>query len=267
MSHPAPIRRACVLLRASSHYRSDQFRAGLRRHGFEVEQRWSARPGPGDLLLLWNRRRGHETIAAAYERAGARVLVAENGYLPHPGARKGFALALSQHNGAGRWYVGDSPRFEVEDQPWRPRGDHVLVLPQRGIGAHGVAMPTGWPLGIQRRLAGLTDRPIVFRRHPGAENSEPYDQLRGAHCAVTWASGAGLKAICAGIPVFHEMERWIGGIASSRLAGDIESCFMPDRSVLWHRLSWAQWSLEEIGSGEAFDGLLNVEDRDLFRTQ
>lgn len=262
-----PSRRACVLLRPSSHYRSDQFREGLRRHGFAIEDRWAAEPTPRDVLLLWNRRRGHEGVAEKYERAGARVLVTENGYLPHPGAKKGFALALQNHNGAGRWFVGDRPRVAFPERPWRADGRHVLVLPQRGIGPIGVAMPAPWVRNVQKRLARITERKIVVRPHPGAGTPAIAleDHFRGAHCVVTWGSGAALKAIQAGIPAFYEMPRWIGQAAATRLADQIESCDTPDRELLWTRLSWAQWSLEEIGSGEAFDRLLNAEDRDLFR--
>lgn len=256
--------RAAVLLRTSDYYRADQFCEGLHRHGFEVSREWKRQPDRRDVLLLWNRNRGYETIANIYERAGARVIVAENGYLGQPaGGGKFYALALDQHNGAGRWFVGDAPRFEIAEQPWRGSGEHVLVLPQRGIGAQGVAMPGAWLKGIQRRLAAITDRPIRIRQHPGASKADPTPDFRDAHCAVTWGSGAGIKAIQAGVPVFHELDKWIGGCAASLLGSSIESCDTPSRGELWRRISWAQWSLAEVGSGEAFDQLLNAKDRDL----
>lgn len=258
--------RATCLFRNTDYYRGDQFREGLRRHGFSIEHEWIRRPEPGDLLLLWNRSRGMGAIADIYERAGARVLIAENGYLGQPpGGGKFYALALDHHNGAGRWYVGDAPRFEIPEQPWRSSGSHVLVLPQRGIGARGVAMPQNWLGHVRKRLASITDRPIQIRMHPGASKADPTPDFRGCHCAVTWGSGAGIKALQAGIPVFHELEKWIGSAAATRLGRNIESCDTPSREELWRRISWAQWSLEEVGSGEAFDRLLNAQDRDLFR--
>lgn len=257
--------RATVLLRPSSYYRADVFREGLRRHGYRIEAEWIRQPGPGDVLVLWNRNRGYESIAQTYERAGAKVIIAENGYVGQPeGGGKFYALALGQHNGAGRWYVGESKRFPIDERPWRQRGDHVLVLPQRGIGARGVAMPSAWLAAVKNRLAKITDRPIRVRPHPGQSKADPIPDLLNAHCAVTWASGAGIKSIQAGVPVFHELPDWIGSCAATRLADQIETCDMPSREILWTRISWAQWTLAEIETGVAFERLLHAEDRDLF---
>lgn len=258
--------RAVCLFRSSDYYRADTFRAGLARHGFTIDQEWRRQPDPGDVLLLWNRNRGMSAIAEIYERAGARVLIAENGYLGQPAeGGKFYALALDHHNGAGRWFVGDAPRFEIPELPWREQGTHVLLLPQRGIGALGVAMPSGWLAGVQKRLAAITRRPIRIRQHPGPSKADPAPDFRDCHCAVTWGSGAAIKAIQAGIPVFHELEKWIGAPGATRLGRDIESCDTPSREELWRRISWAQWSLDEVGSGKAFDRLLNAQDCDLFR--
>lgn len=258
--------RCCSLIRHGQHYRADIFAEGLRRLGYTIETKWQRHPGPNDLLLVWNRCRGFDPIAEIYERCGARVLVAENGYLPLPAAgAKYYALALGGHNGSGRWFVGDRPRLPIDEQPWRERGGKVLVLPQRGIGQPGVAMPGNWPATTIKRLRQLTDRELVLRPHPGhVRNSPPLD-FDDIWCAVTWGSGAAIKALQAGIPVFYDFAQWIGQAASARLADNLESCQTGSRDLLWTRLSWAQWTLDEIASGEALDRLLNEEDRGLFR--
>jgi hypothetical protein len=241
----ARLRRVANLLRSNDHYRAHVFAAGLQRHGFVVEPKWQRSPLPEDALLIWNRTRGNEPIADIYERAGARVIIAENGFTP-PASGKHYALFLDHHNGAGRWHVGDRPRHPIP----------------RGIGERGIAMPSTWARAVLDRLALITDRPIVLRPHPGhRKNGEPDSlpaQLAEAHCAVTWGSGAGIKAMQAGIPVLHEFEQWIGGPGAARLDGQLERCDTPDRELLWTRISWAQWTLAEIESGEAFDGLLNA---------
>lgn len=259
------MRRVCSLLRHGQHYRADIFAEGLRRHGYRIERKWERSPHPSDLLLIWNRCRGFEAIAEIYEQAGARVLIAENGYIDRgPEGVKYYALALSSHNGAGRWFVGAQPRFEINDQPWRESGSKVLVLPQRGIGEPGVAMPGNWTATTLKRLAEITSREIVLRPHPGHQKISPPIDFGDIWCAITWGSGAAIKALRAGVPVFYDFPKWIGGCAAAPLAGDLESCQTPSRALLWTRVSWAQWTLAEIASGEALDRLLNEEDRGLF---
>lgn len=258
--------RAAILLRHTPHYRADMFRAGLERHGYQCQLgRWDRNPKPSDLLVLWNRNRAFDPVASVYEARGARVLVAENGYLDRVDGEKHYALALGGHNGSGSWYVGEEPRFEVEEQPWRTTGSKVLILPQRGIGQRGVAMPNSWPHRIVDRLKAITGRPLVFRRHPGHQRAEQPLDLDDVWCTVTWGSGAAIKGLRAGIPAFHELPSWIGSSAAAPLAGDLEACHTPDRRELWTRITWAQWRLAEIGSGEAFDRLLNEDHRGLFR--
>lgn len=74
---------------------------------------------------------------------------------------------------------------------------------------------------------------------------------------VTWASGAAIKAIIEGIPVFYEFNDWIGAPAARYGIDDTENPFLGDRNPMLHRLSWAQWTAEEIASGEPFKCLLN----------
>lgn len=251
------------MLRPTISYRPELFAAGLRRLGFGIEARYRREPRPGDLLVLWNRNRAFDPVASRYEEAGARVIVAENGYLGVDEAGgKLFALALGHHNGAGRWYVGPEPRRSFELRPWREAGNHIVVLPQRGIGAPGVRMPSAWLEGAKRRLERMTDRPVRIRRHPGASKSDPWPDLAGAHCAVTWGSGAAIKAIAYGIPVFHELEKWIGAPAARCGLADLEDCYLGEREPMFRRLSWAQWSSRELESGEAFACLLNAAESD-----
>src|SRR5690606_6631580 len=110
----------------------------------------------------------------------ACVAVVENGFLgctysrtAKPIASSGqqlFAMALWHHNGAGLWPIGEPGRWRaqgIEVQPWRKDGEDVVLLPQRGIGAPGVAMPKGWAESVAKRLRSATERPVRIRAHPG----------------------------------------------------------------------------------------------------
>lgn len=254
------MRRAWVTLRPLPHYRREAFAEGLKAEGYRIEL--SDPPGQvarEDVVVIWNRYGTGELTALAADRAGAAVLVAENAYLG-----EGYALALDQHNGAGRWFPGGPERWGalgLEPAPWRRDGDHILLLPQRGIGPNGVAMPMGWTEETLAALRGRTRRPLRVREHPGRHAPERSleDDLAGAWCAVTWGSGAGLRALLAGVPVFNQLPRWIGATAATPLSGaDLERPRRGDRLGMLQRLAWAQWSVEEIARGVPFRHLLSA---------
>ncbi len=255
------------LTRRELHYRHDCFSQGLRNAGYEV------RPGPpqgrtGDVLLIWNRYGEYDAAATRFEREGGTVVVAENGYLRGP--KDGgdyYALALDGHNGSGRWPVGDADRLaalNIELQPWRESGGHILVCPNRSFGRPGFIMPCDWSLHVRRRLAKFTRREIRVRPHPGnAAPKKPLaEDLRDCWAVVIWGSSAGVHALVAGIPVICESPAWICKGAVDTNLECIEK--VDDRGGLISRraslesLAWAQWNLAEIESGAAFDHLLRA---------
>lgn len=247
--------RALCLTRDHAHYRRDCMLAGLIEAGFEIANSIE-RPEPGDVLVIWNRYQQFAATARQFESAGAKVVVVENGWI----GEDQFALCVGQHNGAGLWNCGQDDRWSMLDiavQPWRRDGNHILVLPQRGFGPPGVAMPLDWPKKIGARLAAVTGRPVIIRQHPGKRPHPPLEpDFECCWAAVTWGSGAAIKAIVAGIPVFHDMPAWIGASAARRGIDNIEDPYLGDRYPMLRRLAWAQWSADEIASGEAFKCLL-----------
>jgi hypothetical protein len=245
------------LIRPLPQYRRDVFVTGLQRAGFAVEYSPVMRPRPGDVLVIWNRYGQNDIRARAFEAAGVAVIVAENGYLPGPGGSKTFALSRSHHNGAGSWPVPDGAErcraFGFDPAPWRLDGSEFLLLPQRGIGPKGIAMPRDWLDSARGRLVG-TGRRIRVRAHPGnlAERTPVTVDLSGVYAAVTWGSGAALKALLAGVPVFYDMPTWIGAPAAARLDDGRNDRFMGDRTAMFERLACAQWTPDEVASGEPF---------------
>lgn len=251
---------ATVMVRAEPAERLAAFEIGLSRRGYQVVHKTPRRISPNDVLVIWNRYQATDQVANRFEVNGATVLVTENGWIGSDRHRRPYyALARQHHNGAGTWEVGPTDRLAeltFELKPWRKTGDHILVLPQRGIGPPGVKMPAGWAVDVIRRLEKLTKRPVRLRPHPGKERPSLDPDLENCWAAVTWGSGAGIQAILAGIPVFHELEKWIGAPAAKYGIDDLENPFLGDRLPMLHRLSWSQWSLEEIQSGEPFRWLL-----------
>lgn len=248
---------AYSLIRTGPHYRPEGFAAGLRACGYEVRQNISRPPVPGDVLVIWNRYSSYEDRAEQFERAGCRVVVAENGYFgADPQGRRLYALSLGEHHHGGAHRICiKNPAFG-NLQPWRTEGDHILVIGQRGIGSKRMRSPQEWIDGtIADRLAVRTRRPVRFRKHPGKDApAVPLaDDLRGCHAVVVWHSAAGVEALLAGVPVFYAAPRWIAEKAAAPLEGaDLENPFLGDRSAGLANAFANQWSIDEIASGEAF---------------
>lgn len=202
-----------------------------------------------------------QRAVSQFEAAGALIIVAENAYIgkDEEGAKL-IALARDYHNGAGRWPESDGgdrwAGFNVPLAPWRDGGSRLLVLPQRGFGSPGVAMPMGWTAGVVPTLRKLTDRKIEVRQHPGIHHA-PDPDFTDVWAAITWGSGAAIKALAAGIPVFHQMKKWIGAAAAAKLGErPIEEPWLGDRLPMFERLAWAQWRAGEIETGEPFARLV-----------
>lgn len=247
------MKRALCLIRSQLVYRRESFCAGLESAGYKVVGA-IADPGPDDLLVIWNRYGEFDAVARRFEKFGATVIVAENGYVRESG--KWFALAKSHHSGAGKWNVGGPERWDsigIELQPWRT-GSEIVILGQRGIGEPGIAAPRGWAETVQRQIGGR------IRPHPG--NNDPTvpleHDLRNAKAVVTWHSAAALRALILGVPVFCAFPRWIAASAATPLDRfpDLSNLDNLDRLSMFRRLAWAQWRIEEIQTGEAFRCLM-----------
>jgi len=253
------------MIRQQPHYRHDAFLSGLAAAGYEVHDSAPTFPvRPGDVLVIWNRYFQTEQIADRFEADGGTVLVAENGYVRgrHDGGDY-YALAVHGHNGSGRWHVGGSERWDalgIELKPWRTEGTHILVAPNRPFGMRGTVMPERWGEQTAERLRKLTDRPVRLRLHPGNGRAQVplEDDLRDAHCVVIWSSSVGVKALIEGIPVVCMAPYWIcRGAAGSHID---EALWRREyRENAMHALAWAQWSVQEIASGEPFLHLLRRE--------
>src|SRR5262245_42882427 len=229
------------------HYRRDAWMAGFHKLGYQVCYHARHVPRPDDVLLLWNRYRYNEQRALEYEKSGATVLITENAWLgPEEKNAHWFALAIGHHNGAGAWRVGSPERWasmSLELKPWRRSGKHVLLLPQRGMGEDGVRQPEGWLLRTKDKLISR-NYDCLTHFHPGARPHPPID-FTDVWCAVTWASGAAIKALVEGVPVFYEFPYWVGAKAAKFGLEEMEP-WRGDRLPMFQELAWAMWRAEEI---------------------
>jgi len=260
------------MLRQDTHYRSDAFSAGLKKLGYEVRATdTGVKVGPQSLLVLWNRKTGREDrLATAWERCGAKVLIAENGYIgKDANGHQYYAMAMNGHNGSGRWHIGDEDRLAklgIELKPWQNNSGHILICGQRGIGSPSMASPPAWHIEVLKHLKKRgSPYELRLRNHPG--NNAPQvpleKDLTGASGCLVWSSSSGVRALAMGIPVCYAAPHWVCARAAVRF-NDKEwiAAFLRDdakRLEAMRRMAYAQWTLNEIASGEAFDALLNRE--------
>lgn len=176
---------------------------------------------------------------------------------------------MHDHNGRGAWPAVEwsAPRFGllgVEVKAWRNDGKKILVCAQRGIGSIGRASPAGWEHKVAADLRGQLGVQVVVRPHPGDNDPTiPLERdLDGARACVIWASGAGVKALVEGIPVFYGCPWWICSYGARRYqgAGSLVAPIENDsqRAVALERMAWAQWTVGEIESGEPFRRLVEM---------
>jgi hypothetical protein len=260
------VKRAYCDIREKPEYRAEAFISGLKANGFHVLHRQlpAEPPKPGDVLVIWNRYSVQEQTADTWEKQGGTVLVAENGYCGRDAnGHQLYALAVHGHNGSGTWRAGGPERWErlgLELKPWRARGEHVLVCPNRHFGMKDLAMPVGWEQETVKRLRQHTKRPVRVRPHP--QNSAPAvplaAELERCHAVVVWASSAGVHALLAGVPVIALSKWWICKAAASPDVSTVEAPPPPERRPVFERLAWAQWTVEEIARGEPFAHLLSA---------
>ena len=245
---------------------------GLELSGFDPMTcvPWWGSVRPGDVLVIWNRYGEVEVCADKFEKEGGRVIVAENGYLgaggivpkDDEGAGRYIALAWHAHNGRGRWPDGDASRFDalgVRVRPWQTDGEYVLICGNRSFGMRGGVMPLDW---VDATAAEYKAKrmDVRVRYHPGNFRSARTlaEDLAGAYACVIWSSSCGVHALLAGVPVVCDSPFWICKPASfARWYSDMKN---PDENRLnaLHRMAWAQWTINEIATGKAFEALCGI---------
>lgn len=244
------------LIRHQPHYRHDAFTKGLEACGFRVKLCISRPPQPEDVLVIWNRYAEWETKARQFEKAGAKVLVVENAYIPH---LKSFAISLTQHHHGG-------VHVEPSHTLLRPQeGKHILICGQRQIGSELMKSPPEWAERTAEKLLKFTKKELRIRQHPGKHTPPVHlaDDLRDCHACVVWSSACGVQALIKGVQVFYGAPRFIGEASAHPLAEvwnyrlDINAMH-PFTDTGVRNAMANQWTVEQVSSGEAFTKLLRI---------
>jgi hypothetical protein len=136
-------------------------------------------------------------------------------------------------------------RLNLEIQPWKTGKKIVVALSMPGT--YDFFGVSGWGKQVISDLQRF-GRPIIERQRK--ETRPLKEDLKNAHCLVTYASNSVLEALLAGVPVF------VAGPSIARpMAGewlDIETPVYPEnREEFFRHVAYCQYTLEEFKSGFA----------------
>jgi hypothetical protein len=147
-------------------------------------------------------------------------------------------------------------------RPWRGSvGDYALIMGQiPGDASLGGMCPYRWAEKVAQELKTKYKK-VLFRPHPGVGTSRKVfgteltfenfnDEVDGAAVVVTYSSNAGVLSVMRGAPtVAYYKGSMVYDIVSHDVKDDL---IFPDREDWGRKISYAQWTLEEIESGKAW---------------
>lgn len=200
------------------------------------------------------------------------VIVLETGYVNRgDGENHHYAAGFNGLNGradfknksmgAERW-----EKLGVSLKPYS-RGNKVILCSQvpwdASVENHN---HLHWVTETAQKLKTITTRPIVFRPHPLAKlapiegcefSTRPLvEDLKDAHCVVTYNSNSAVEALIEGKPVFaFDPGSMVWDLANKDLR-DIDEPKCLGRQQWANELAFTQWNLAEMREGKAWQHLL-----------
>ena len=161
--------------------------------------------------------------------------------------------------------------LNISMKDWRPQGVHVLVCLQRNGGwSMGGLSVVDWLTKTIKEVRKHTDRPIIVRGHPGDKHAPKYlknkdwqvskapsiiDDLRNAHCSITYNSSPSVASAIEGIPTFitdpTPQISQAYAVANTDLS-NVENPLMFERTEWVQKLAMSHWNFNELSSGDAW---------------
>jgi hypothetical protein len=205
------------------------------------------------------------------------VVIMDSGYVKRGGGEENYqAVGLNGLNGRANFKKGKAVSGRWEDldtelRPWRPAGEHILLVGQ--VPWDASVQDTDhkkWLRDTAFELRRHTQREIRFRPHPNAWKHLPpmtgteYSRapleadFDNCHAVVTYNSNVGVDAIIAGIPVFSfDKGSMVREISLNDLR-QIEEPIMPTRDKWAKELAFTQWTHQEMLEGQPWRHLFDA---------
>ena len=198
-------------------------------------------------------------VRDTYRAKGIPVFIIDAGYILRDCGYSQFGI------GDLNWLPDAAYHDRAEEmvlfaQNKRKQGSFILVAGQLpGDNQHSINV-IEWRDKTLGALKELTDLPVCFRPHPRVERPQNTisEALEDCHCLVTHNSTAAYEAIRQGIPVICDPCAAYSEVCETRL----ENVNAPKigtkakRQKMLDRVAYAQWTLEELETGEPLKFLI-----------
>ena len=241
-----------------------------------------------DVAVIWSqlwagRMKHNEPIWRHYRSQGKPVIILEVGSIKR---NETWKVGINGINGGAIWPDADGPtRFDLAAKPWRESDstDPIILCGQHGHSEQWRGMPPmdEWMRSICSKIRVYTNRKIIIRPHPRFNISPDYikgvsnvllanpkhiegsyddfnfeDILRSAHCVICHSSGPGVVSVLGGVPAFVSPNSMAYSVAMDiNELEHIENPSKPNRDEWVNTLSYTEWTVAEIASGEPWKRL------------
>ena len=196
------------------------------------------------------------------------VIVLETGYVNRgDGENHHYAAGFNGLNGRADFRnKGMGPerwqRFGIPIKPYS-RGSNVILCAQvpwdASVDNHN---HLHWIAETAQKLKTMTTRKIVFRPHPLAKvapiegceySTKPLvEDLKDAHCVVTYNSNSAVEALIEGKPVFAFDAGSMAWNVANKDLRDIDEPKCHPRNQWLYELAYSQWTLPEMAEGKTW---------------
>jgi len=219
--------------------------------------------GKGKYAVQDSRRR--QRVIDGQRQARKKIIIIEKGYINRDDY---YSVGFNDINGWADFRnteITDPTRtteLKIDIKPWRKKGEYILLIGQVPWDASVQDSDhQQWLEDTVEDLQTMFNFPIVFRPHPLApeaikslegvrsSNSSLKEDFEKAYAVVTFNSTTAVESVIEGIPTFvadrGSMAWDVGNIDMALL----DDPFCPDRTEWLNRLSYAQWTKEEMRTG------------------
>lgn len=166
------------------------------------------------------------------------------------------------------------PLFNIEMKPWKQTGNIIIICGQHDNSNQWKKNPrmTNWIEQQIQEIRKYSQKPILIRPHP--RNNFDFDEKKYPHVRIkkpqrdwstyddtdfkkvlksTWAvvnhsSNPAIESVINGIPVFVSESSLCYDVGNASLT-DIEKPAMPARQTWANKLSYTEWTTQEIRDG------------------